>query len=313
VLIAILLPALSKARDQGKLVACMSNLHQFYALEAEYAAENHGYYIPCKSQGNNAEYDFFEPLIIGPLLNKTKGAFENGTDRVKNEAGIIKAVFTCPAMDHTTDPDVDNTAAMGSSFLTNNAYWGDYIYNQCIGSLTTNNGTPLLSTYQFAFCKVGQVPNNVVIMMETTKPNFPTPSLSVAVNTVGYKIYFGGFGTPGSVAGTMTPLFDQNASLKCGWGDLFASGQPKPIKSIGLQLYREGTYHVRNTKMNVLCADGHIATVDPRRDFFGNVNDQTTFMTWLFSSGDMQGDITQNPPTTATTTHPNWKKGAPGV
>jgi prepilin-type N-terminal cleavage/methylation domain-containing protein/prepilin-type processing-associated H-X9-DG protein len=46
-LISILLPALSKAREAANTVKCLSNLKQITAAAALYTAENHGYMLPC--------------------------------------------------------------------------------------------------------------------------------------------------------------------------------------------------------------------------------------------------------------------------
>jgi prepilin-type N-terminal cleavage/methylation domain-containing protein/prepilin-type processing-associated H-X9-DG protein len=60
-LIAILLPALNKARDQSNTVKCMSNMRQIGLAMGMYAAENRGYSLPAGylvvpiDQGRNAE------------------------------------------------------------------------------------------------------------------------------------------------------------------------------------------------------------------------------------------------------------------
>jgi prepilin-type N-terminal cleavage/methylation domain-containing protein/prepilin-type processing-associated H-X9-DG protein len=60
-LIAILLPALNKARDQSNTVKCLSNMRQIGLAMASYAAENKGYTLPAGylvvpiDQGRNAE------------------------------------------------------------------------------------------------------------------------------------------------------------------------------------------------------------------------------------------------------------------
>jgi prepilin-type processing-associated H-X9-DG protein len=61
-LIAILLPALNKARDQSNTVKCLSNMRQIGYAQATYAAENKGYALPAgylnvpiDSDGSNAE------------------------------------------------------------------------------------------------------------------------------------------------------------------------------------------------------------------------------------------------------------------
>ena len=46
-LIAILLPALNKAREQSRTTTCMSNLRQIGIVHANYVADHRGYVIPC--------------------------------------------------------------------------------------------------------------------------------------------------------------------------------------------------------------------------------------------------------------------------
>ncbi|HEY7120459.1 MAG TPA: hypothetical protein VH475_28000 [Tepidisphaeraceae bacterium] len=46
-LISILLPALSKAREASRVAACLSNLRQLGIIHANYVADNRGYIIPC--------------------------------------------------------------------------------------------------------------------------------------------------------------------------------------------------------------------------------------------------------------------------
>jgi prepilin-type processing-associated H-X9-DG protein len=51
-LVAILLPALSHAREQSRTVACLSNLHQIGLAANIYAAQNDGYTVPGYSNRN---------------------------------------------------------------------------------------------------------------------------------------------------------------------------------------------------------------------------------------------------------------------
>src|SRR5258706_13986853 len=60
-LIAILLPALNKARDQSNTVKCLSNMRQIGLAMAMYSSENKGYALPAgylvvpNDHGRNAE------------------------------------------------------------------------------------------------------------------------------------------------------------------------------------------------------------------------------------------------------------------
>jgi prepilin-type N-terminal cleavage/methylation domain-containing protein/prepilin-type processing-associated H-X9-DG protein len=55
-LIAILLPALSKAREQSRMVKCLSNLKQIGLAVTTYTAENKGYIVPA---------DVYDPALAG--------------------------------------------------------------------------------------------------------------------------------------------------------------------------------------------------------------------------------------------------------
>jgi len=56
-LMALLMPALSAARSQGREVLCRSNLRQLVIANIGYASENDGFYVPAASDmWNNAGY-----------------------------------------------------------------------------------------------------------------------------------------------------------------------------------------------------------------------------------------------------------------
>jgi prepilin-type N-terminal cleavage/methylation domain-containing protein/prepilin-type processing-associated H-X9-DG protein len=57
-LISILLPALSKAREQSRMAKCLSNLRQIGMAAASYTAENKGYVVPA---------DVYDPALAGEV------------------------------------------------------------------------------------------------------------------------------------------------------------------------------------------------------------------------------------------------------
>lgn len=282
VLVGILLPALTKARQQATLIACQSVERQFYNLWQMYAADYRGYAIPARFQTVGAEYDFFEAGLIGQELNKNKSAFSN-SGRGLDLASIIKFVFTCPARDHSGDPNADDAAAMGNVAK----YWGDYIYNTWMGSYKLDGSGNFDPVNSRPFLKVSGVPNNVIILMESYKPNIYrnagvwTPQNNLPGNN--YKAYFEKF----------SEIFVQTNPT---------AGQP----SSGLTLLRVGLPHVKLKKMNVLSADGHISTIDPYKDFFTNSNNQATIRDYLWDAKDKFS-------APAVTGHPGWKRSAPGI
>jgi prepilin-type N-terminal cleavage/methylation domain-containing protein len=300
-LISILLPALSKARDQANQVACGSNMHQFYNIWQMYAADYRGYAIPCTLQAPNAaltssaEYDFYDPTLIGPELNK--GAYMiGGLNRMAGSSGDIKSLFTCPGADHTTDPNSATQAALGTvPNTTATSYWGDYVYNEYMGIIKYDTAQYV----SFPYMKTTQVPPTIVIMMETVKPNYNL-----------------GGGTDQLPDGTnYHPYF-------AGWHDLFTSMNPLAGQKASVLIYeRIGTPHNKNTKMNVLSADGHISAVNPRRDFFTKITDQSSIKECLWdndilaptsSTGGPPGPPGSGGTNTACPLWGPWKKGVPG-
>jgi prepilin-type N-terminal cleavage/methylation domain-containing protein len=292
-LISILLPALSKARDQANAVACGSNMHQFYNIWQMYAADYRGYAIPCVLQTANREDDYYSPMIIGNELNKTKGGVGDtvGNNRAESVASIIKAVFTCPGADHTTDPNSATISGAGLSGATL-AYWGDYLYNEYMGAIKAD--TAGVQWVAYPYVKTTQVPNNVILLMETIKPNYNVTTLPPPGSGT-YKCYY------------------------AGWNDLFTSNNPTPGQKAAVLVYqRIGTPHNKSTKMNVLSADGHISSVNPRRDFFTKINDQSSVKECLWDNNLTQGQEGGPAwgPAAGNASCPlwgPWKKGVPGL
>src|SRR5690242_4751093 len=72
VLIAVLLPALNRAREQSYTVRCMSNLHQIGIAIHAYAGNNQGYIVPGwignpKTNGMGLE-NYATLLVAGKYL-----------------------------------------------------------------------------------------------------------------------------------------------------------------------------------------------------------------------------------------------------
>jgi prepilin-type N-terminal cleavage/methylation domain-containing protein len=102
VLIAILLPALSKARDHANRVACTSNLKQLMTAVLFYTNENH-YYLPY---ANDNETDYPGPGWLFDQLDPAIGGYGTGkspTLQTQVEGGVLwqylktHKVYHCPA------------------------------------------------------------------------------------------------------------------------------------------------------------------------------------------------------------------------
>jgi len=127
VLIGILLPALSKARDSANTAACLSNLRQFVTAAANYSAENRGYVLPVgNSKVGGSSYFWCNILVDNKYLTapeETTAAAATGP--------ISRGVFFCPSgnqdffppsmtgSDTVPSSRTDETGAMGLRRLSN--------------------------------------------------------------------------------------------------------------------------------------------------------------------------------------------------
>lgn len=80
-LIAILLPALSVARESASSLKCLSNLRQMAIAAHLYANENQGYYPPALMSGSDANYTYaynWDYTIITERVSPFKAKYEPG-------------------------------------------------------------------------------------------------------------------------------------------------------------------------------------------------------------------------------------------
>lgn len=96
-LISVLLPALQKAREAGKAIACASQMRQIGNAFAMYLIDNRGTYPPCWIQDN---YDFYSNYSGHPDHNTSYATLLRKYLGVRNDdptkAGHL-AVFICPS------------------------------------------------------------------------------------------------------------------------------------------------------------------------------------------------------------------------
>lgn len=153
VLISILLPALSRARDHANGVICQANLRSYYELMQEYSVDYRGYVVPASETFSNQLLYWFSPELFGQELG---GNNAYNTSNNANNQVLINKILTCPSAVH----DLDGVSANGGG------YQGDYTYNLNLGAIDYRQSPPVQNP---PLVKFTQVPGNVLVMTDMDK------------------------------------------------------------------------------------------------------------------------------------------------
>jgi prepilin-type N-terminal cleavage/methylation domain-containing protein len=163
VLIAILLPALSRARAQAQTVACASNLRQLFAATEIYAAGFKGYMMPSTAGTNSAQsFNWWGVDVLGT----TFGIKRVGNNNAQlNAVDRIAKVVRCPASKRGSAINMGTKATV---------FTADYTYNGNLGDFRAEDGALAISdptTYQTYrgwayFKKKVQIPQNVIVALD---------------------------------------------------------------------------------------------------------------------------------------------------
>ena len=134
-LIAILLPALNRARDQARSAACLSNLRQIGQGMQMYASEFQGHVVPGfirqQPAGGRGEENWATMLVVQGYIKQASqidflgdGGNPPGEDAWDNPTSAGNTVFRCPdGVDGTWDfkeptPQPEDGADAGPSRLS---------------------------------------------------------------------------------------------------------------------------------------------------------------------------------------------------
>ncbi len=127
ILISVLMPALSVARQQAQWVACESNLRQIGQCCFMYASDNKGYFPPLWNDYSGTTW------IGGPAGTRPFGVYG---DLINYGVDLINPIKICP----TVLANLLTTPPASGSFNINQIY--SYKYNQVIGGGLAINGFP---------------------------------------------------------------------------------------------------------------------------------------------------------------------------
>jgi prepilin-type N-terminal cleavage/methylation domain-containing protein/prepilin-type processing-associated H-X9-DG protein len=159
ILVAILLPTLSKARKQAQVVACASNLRQLYNAIEVYAATNRQYQMPSTAGTGSAQsYNWWGVELLG----KTFGVRRlNGSGAAQTEAvERISKLVRCPSSLRNERINIGSNPTV---------FTVDYTYNGNLGDFRAENPADAsyltFKTWAY-FKKRNQVPQSVIIALD---------------------------------------------------------------------------------------------------------------------------------------------------
>jgi prepilin-type N-terminal cleavage/methylation domain-containing protein len=110
VLIGVLLPALSKAREQSNSVKCLSNLRQIGIAIVQYGNANHGYLVPgaVRFPGDGLDRDNWATILVAGKYLPAPPQPPSTTGNTFADSSFGDSVFRCPS-------GLDNRALTGAS------------------------------------------------------------------------------------------------------------------------------------------------------------------------------------------------------
>jgi prepilin-type N-terminal cleavage/methylation domain-containing protein/prepilin-type processing-associated H-X9-DG protein len=160
ILIGILLPSLSRARQQAQQVQCQSNLKQLYTAIEMYSSRYNGWMLPAKTYisggatGSSAsDYNWYGTQVLGPLFGIKSGTQQAILDR-------IAKMVDCPS----------NTRTKEVSFSPGTVkFTVDYTYNNNMGETRgqdPNDGSYATYKHWAYFKKRVNIPQNVIIALD---------------------------------------------------------------------------------------------------------------------------------------------------
>jgi len=203
ILVAILLPALQRARDQANAVACSAVERQFYNLWSNYATDYNGYVLPARYDdlpypnapvSAAAQNEFYSYSLLGAELNRSNanqayGNISAGSNINLANGYIIKEVFTCPAAIIAAIHRIMIHRGRVFRRLRLQYVHGYRKAEQPSGGLTTAAMVAINPDQ-----RITSIPNNVVLLAETYKPNAYSNGTRVQLRfqRFNHAYYFGG-------------------------------------------------------------------------------------------------------------------------
>ena len=170
-LIAILLPALKRAKEQANRIKCASNLRQLTLAAITYAqSDKKGIYLYSLDLGNDSLSALYPKYFtnlntaVCPSTNNRVWLFDGGTNLATNHLA-------------NNAPGGPNDASGGHSYETRNLMWGGYTFPDGV-TIPTKANIPALGNNPFTIKTTGNVhhPADVCLIMDADDEHNGSPN-----------------------------------------------------------------------------------------------------------------------------------------
>jgi prepilin-type N-terminal cleavage/methylation domain-containing protein/prepilin-type processing-associated H-X9-DG protein len=183
VLIGILLPALSRARDQAYTIQCQSNMRQLHNAFVLYSSMYNGYCLPAQASegliGGSGTDDWWLGVNT---LGKALGIKGSNSQQILDR---LAKILDCPVTKREKLPPPDDKFSF------------DYSYNSNLGDI--RGMLPVLDPGNYAsynpahaFKKWTQVPGNVLTLIESAEPLVKNDERFDTLGEITFKKAIGG-------------------------------------------------------------------------------------------------------------------------
>ena len=158
ILAAMLLPALSKARDRAKTAVCINNLKEIGLATSQYCNDNHDF-LPVSQRESAATYwTWWQKLVYNNYLNI--GSHPSTSLGRKYYIKGPKNSLLCPSAVEK------NKTITGQSYGTDTLYGVEYVFNGFLGCNTLNNYLKSYSNPSYSKYTKLKTPSLVVMNTE---------------------------------------------------------------------------------------------------------------------------------------------------
>ena len=223
ILAAILLPALSSARERGRSASCINNLKQLNSFLNSYAIDNDDYMIPCydngkvymaSSYGNPARWSYILAERYGSLsCSRTSNEFKNGS--LQNQLDV----WFCPSLSQKSPAQI-----MAEFNFSNYAYNGAFMHGgETSGSTKTSFLVPVTASVWVNVAKMTKVSK-----IRNSSQTFTIGDGAITSNKLRDYFVPSDHVENGTVSGTMLYLDTRHSSMaNIGFVDGHVSALPR--------------------------------------------------------------------------------------